>query len=252
MSEISVAQPPATRRVLVTGGTGTIGQAVIEAFSGAGDTVVFQYCEDVETAARLEERWSATALRLDFTVPFSLPSTDFDVLINCAGVNESDRETHLVDEVAWARMVQLNLTAPFLLIRMILPGMMERGWGRIVNVGSIYSVRGAVRRAPYVASKHGLSGLTKTVAKEYAEYGITSNEICPGAVESKLLERIAGDRARQEGRPVAEMMDEYRALNPSKRLARAVEVASLALYLASADAGFISGASIVVDGGSVA
>src|SRR5262249_5180901 len=151
----------------------------------------FQYHQGHEIADRLQAETAAAGLQIDFSGDFSLPTTDFDVLVNNAGVNESDEETHEVDPFIWERMLRINATIPFLLTRAVLPGMLRRRWGRIINVGSIYSLRGAANRAPYVASKHALSGLTKTVAKEYAAHGITSNEICPSAVDSRMIDRIA-------------------------------------------------------------
>jgi 3-hydroxybutyrate dehydrogenase len=236
-------------RVLVTGGTGSLGEAMVAAFAKAGYQVFFQYCENESAAERLRSTYSSTGFRIDFTTPFSLPSTDFDVLVNNAGVNESEEPTHRVDPAVWEKMLHVNLTVPFLLIRSVVPGMVRRGWGRIVNIGSIFSLRAAAHRAPYVAAKHGLSGLTKTVAREYAAHGVTCNEICPSAVESRMLQRIAHDKARREGGTVAAVLAGYRALTPANRMAAAEEVASTSLYLCSSAAAFVNGASVPVDGG---
>ena len=129
------------------------------------------------------------------------------------------------------------------LTRAVMPGMLRRGWGRVINVGSIYSVRGATHRAPYVASKHALSGLTKVIALEYAATGVTCNEICPSAINSHMINRIARIRADLRGTSVDDVLDQYRAMNPSGRMGTAGEVASLALFLASPEAGFLNGAA---------
>jgi 3-hydroxybutyrate dehydrogenase len=243
---------PTPLRVLVTGGTGTLGQAMVAAFAKAGHDVFFQYRTSDDEAAQLASRWSATAPHIDFSRHFAPPAVDVDVLVNNAATNDSDEETHAVDASVWDDMIRVNLTVPFLLIRTVLPRMVRQGWGRIVNIGSIHSIRAATHRAPYVASKHGLSGLTKTVAREYAEYGVTCNEICPSAVESRMVERLASDRARRQGRPVEELLDAYRAQSPAKRMATAEEVASVVLYLTTSEAAFVNGASIPVDGALLA
>jgi 3-hydroxybutyrate dehydrogenase len=236
-------------KVLVTGGTGTLGEAVVVAFAKAGHQIFFQYRRNEETAARLSDTFGATAFQMDFSGAVVLPSTDFDVLVNCAGINVSEEQSHAVDPAAWDHMLRVNVTVPFLLAQAIVPGMLGRGWGRVINIGSIYSLRGATNRAPYVASKHALSGLTKVMALEYAGTGVTCNEICPSAVDSDMIDRIARIRAGRRGTTVDEILGEYRAMNPFGRMATAAEVASAVLYLSGREAGFINGASIPVDGG---
>src|SRR4051794_22226346 len=145
---------PNPLRVMVTGGTGTLGEAVIVEFSKAGHQTFFQYFRNDRAAARLTDTLGATGFKLDFSSDFTVPMADFDVLVNCAGINISKEQAHAVDPAVWEEMVRVNVTAPFLLSQAVLPGMLKRGWGRIINVGSIYSLRGAVNRAPYVASKH--------------------------------------------------------------------------------------------------
>ena len=238
-------------QILITGGTGTLGEAIVVAFAKAGHRVSFQYHRNESAAERLASRWGATGVRMDFSADFEVPADDFDVLVNCAGINESEELTDGVSRAVWERMLRINVTVPFLLTQAVLPGMLKRGWGRLINIGSIYSLRGAARRAPYVASKHALSGLTKTVAKEYAGSGVTCNEICPSAVDSRLINRIAEERAALRGVTADEVLNEYRVMNPSGRLGTAAEVASVAVYLASSQAGFVNGVSIPVDGGLV-
>ncbi|HEX5202820.1 SDR family NAD(P)-dependent oxidoreductase [Paractinoplanes rhizophilus] len=238
-------------RVLVTGGTGTLGEAVIQAFAKAGHRTFFQFCRNDQNATRLTDTLGATGFKIDFSADFTLPMSDFDVLVNCAGINISREQAHGVDPLIWDKMMRVNVTAPFLLSQAVLPGMLKRGWGRIINVGSIYSLRGAINRAPYVASKHALSGLTKVMALEYANTGVTCNEICPSAIDSDMIHRIAENNARARGMSVDDILDEYRTMNPVGRMATAGEVASAVLYLAGSEAGFINGASIPVDGGQI-
>jgi 3-hydroxybutyrate dehydrogenase len=242
---------PAPLHVLITGGTGTLGEAIVAAFANAGHRIHFQYHRNREAAERLRRDFGATGIAIDFSREFEIPSGDFDVLINCAGINESVELTDGVRPIAWEKMLRINVTVPFMLTQAVLPGMVKRGWGRLINIGSIYSLRGGTHRAPYVASKHALSGLTKVVAKEYAGSGVTCNEICPSAVDSRMINRIAEDRAVLRGTTTAAILDEYRSMSPSGRMGTADEVASVALYLAGPGAGFVNGASIPVDGGLV-
>jgi 3-hydroxybutyrate dehydrogenase len=244
-------EPPIPSHILITGGTGTLGEAMVAAFAKAGNRVSFQYHRSLDVAERLEAEWGAAGVRIDFGGEFETPPGEFDVLINCAGINESEELTGSVSLAVWERMLRINATVPLLLTQAVLPGMVKRGWGRLINIGSIYSLRVAPHRAPYAASKHALSALTKTIAKEYAGAGITCNEICPSAVESRLINRIAEDRATARGITVERVLDEYRSMNPSGRLVTAEEVASVALYLASSQASNVNGVSIPVDGGSV-
>ena len=251
MADAAGRELPDRLRVLVTGGTGTLGEAVILAFAKAGHQTYFQYFQNDEAAARLRDTWDATGFKIDFSGDFEVPIADVDVLVNCAGINVSEEQAHAVDPAVWDRMLRVNVTVPFLLSQAVLPFMLRRGWGRIINVGSIYSLRGATHRAPYVASKHALSGLTKVMALEYATTGVTCNEICPSAVDSHMINRIAHIRAGRRGWTVDDVLDEYRAMNPFGRMGTAGEVASAVLYLSSPEAGFINGASIPVDGGQI-
>jgi NAD(P)-dependent dehydrogenase (short-subunit alcohol dehydrogenase family) len=251
MSDAGGRAAPNPLRVLVTGGTGTLGEAVLVAFAKAGHHTSFQFFRNDEAAARLTDTLGSTGFKINFSGEFELPVPDFDVLVNCAGINVSEEQVDAVDPEIWDRMLRVNVTVPFLLSQAVLPGMLRRGWGRIINVGSIYSLRGATNRAPYVASKHALSGLTKVMALEYATTGVTCNEICPSAVDSDMINRIAQIRAGLRGTTIDDVLGEYRAMNPFGRMATADEVASAVLYLASPEAGFINGASIPVDGGQI-
>jgi 3-hydroxybutyrate dehydrogenase len=129
--------------------------------------------------------------------------------------------------------------------------MIRRKWGRIINVNSIYGLRGADHNCPYNVSKHALSGLTKSIAKEYAVHQITCNEICPGAITSNLMSRIAEDAAREEGITPEAYLQEVASSYPAKRLVLPAEVADLAVFLASEQASYVNGASIPVDGGLI-
>ncbi len=230
--------------VLVTGGTGSIGQALVEAFHAAGAQVVFQYHSSADVAASLQARLGIVGIHLDLGVDFIAPDLAADVLINNAGTNESQVTTHLVDTGAWNRTLAVNLTAPFLLCRAYLPGMVARRWGRIINISSIYGLSANETSLPYNVSKHGLSGLTKTIAREYGAHGITCNEICPGPVDSAMVKRLGSIRAAAEGIGLDEYLESIRAEIPAGRLAMPGEIADLALFLASSAASYLNGVSV--------
>jgi len=174
------------------------------------------------------------------------------VLVNNAGINISKHPCRDVARSDWDATILVNVTIPFILSQQCLPHMLGQKWGRIVNISSIYGLRGVEGNLPYTVSKHALSGLTKTLTKEYAEHNITCNEICPGPIDSEMMTRVSADRARLEGVSLEDYMAEVCEEIPARRLATPNEVSSLALYLASPIAAYINGAAIPVDGGLVA
>jgi 3-hydroxybutyrate dehydrogenase len=238
--------------VFVTGGTGSIGQALIEAFHAAGATVHFQYCSATDVATSLQARLGVIGIPLDFNASFFPPDLPVDILVNNAAVNSSLTITHDVSPALWDMTIAVNLTAPFLLSRAYLPHMATRGWGRIMNISSIYGLRANEGLLPYNASKHGLAGLTRTVAREYGAKGITCNEICPGPVESNMLIRLGSLRAAANGLTYEQYLSEILSETPNRRLATPADVASLALFLSSNEASHINGVSLPLDGGLVA
>lgn len=238
------------KKIFITGGTGSIGRALVRQFSEVGD-VTFQFASAVEAASRIETEFGATAVAIDFAQDGALPVSQFDVLVNNAAINISRDPAHCVRLDDWNRTIAVNLTFPFRVVRQYLPEMIEKRWGRIVNISSIYGLRASENNLPYTVSKHGLSGLTKSVAREVGSLGITCNEICPGPVDSELIKRIAIDNSEATGEdPVAylkELADEI----PVGRLARPDEVARLAVFLASDAAAYVNGVSIPLDGGLI-
>ena len=240
------------RAVFVTGGTGSVGRSLVAGFARRGDRVLFQYHRSVAMARRLTEEFGATGIEADLAVPDRLGNGDVDILINCAAINETNDLAGDVRLADWNRAIAINLTAPFVFIQQCLPYMMRQKWGRIVNVSSIYGLRGVETNLPYTVSKHGLSGVTKTVAREYGAYGITCNEICPGPIRSRLLERVCADRAAANGVDLEEYMREVEEEIPSGKLVEASSVAEMALFLTSEAGESVNGASIVIDGGMIA
>ena len=240
-----------SRAVLITGATGSVGESLVALFAEEGYRVSFLYHRSETRANALAEQFGAEAIPRDLSRPSELADKDVDILINNAAINDSSELTADLPLEAWERTISLNLTAPFLLVQQCLPHMMNQKWGRIVNISSIYGLRGIERRLPYTVSKHGLSGLTKTVAREYGEYGITCNEICPGPIESRLLDRIASESAAEVGIGVEEYIRDVKEELPTGKLVLPCEVAQMALWLASEDCRSVNGSSVVIDGGMI-
>ncbi len=172
-----------------------------------------------------------------------------DILVNNAGiqhvapVEEFDPET-------FAQIHRVMLQAPFLLARALLPGMYDAGWGRIVHVSSVHGHRASAYKSAYVSAKHGLEGLSKVIALEAADKGVTSNTICPGYVRTPLVEGQIADQARSHGIDEGEVLDDVLlARTPVKRLVEPDEVAGLVAFLCGPGTDSINGTSYLMDGG---
>ncbi len=240
------------KNVFITGGTGSIGMSLIEVFSKNGGNVCFQFNQNEKRAQELERKFGVKAVKIDFLNNHSLPEQQFDIVINNAGINITKCLALQVTSDEWFKTLRINLDTPYLVIHKYLPNMIKNNWGRIINVSSIFGVIATTNNLPYNVSKHGLAGFTKTIAKEYALYGITCNNICPGTVESELMERIAKRKETEFGISQEVYFQSIRETIPTKRFAKPIEIANLALYLASDYAAQINGASIVIDGGVIA
>jgi len=150
----------------------------------------------------------------------------------------------------WNAIIAINLSASFHSIRLAVPGMKRRGWGRIINVASAHALVASPFKSAYVAAKHGIAGLIKTVALEVAEHGITANAICPGYVLTPLVEHQIPDTAKARGITEEQVIkDVLLAAQPTKQFVTTGEVAALAVFLASDAAKSITGAILPVDGG---
>ncbi len=236
-------------KILITGGTGSVGEVLIKEFSFKKEyDITFTYFSNEKLAIELSEKYLVKRLKI---TDYNTIVLDFDIIINNAGINITSDFTHEVELNDWNETLQTNLTIPFLICKKVLPYMIKKKWGRIINISSIYGLRSSEQNLPYNVSKHGLSGLTQTIAKEYAQYGITSNEICPAAIESNLMNRIATSSSNKEGISIENYFDMVKNEIPAKRMAYPRDVASLAYFLASEEAGFINGVSIPVDGGLI-
>lgn len=236
----------------ITGGTGSVGTELVRVFSAKGYRVFFQYNSDMQAARRLTMKYNAQPLQIDFAGVLDLPDIAFDIVVNNAGVNLTSALSHGVNDEDWEKTLRVNLYAPFCIARRYLPGMMRKKWGRIINISSIYGLRGSENNLPYNVSKHGLSGLTKTIAKEYGSYKVTCNEICPAAIESELMNRIASEESKSMRISMKEYFKSICEEIPARRMAKPKDIADVAVFLASDEAAFINGASITVDGGKIA
>ena len=253
------------RLALVTGGGRGIGRAVALAFAreGASVAVAARTVEQIEMVAeeiRSECGVLALAVACDVSRPESVAHAfsevrerfgrNVDILVNNAGIAESAPLVKTDDEL-WQRHLAINLSGTFYFMRAALPAMIERGWGRIINVASIAGKTGAPYIAAYSASKHGVLGLTRSVALEVATKGVTVNAICPGYVETEMTSRAVEKITAKTGKRAEEALDVIKRMSPQNRLIEPEEVAALALLLASHEGRGITGQAINVDGGSV-
>lgn len=238
---------------LITGGGRGIGRAIALTFAqhGARVAVAARTREQVESVAR---ETGGIALVCDVANPDQVTEifADIkpDILVNNAGIAESATLTNTTDEL-WQRHLAINLSGTFYCTRAALPAMLEKRWGRIINIASIAAKTGAPYIAAYAASKHGVLGLTRVVALEVAASGITCNAICPGYVDTDMVSRGVEQITSKTGRSAEEALEILRRMSPQNRLVTAEEVAAMALLLASDEGRGINGQGINIDGGSV-
>jgi NAD(P)-dependent dehydrogenase (short-subunit alcohol dehydrogenase family) len=251
------------RVALVTGGGRGIGRAIALAFAreGARVAVTARSAGELEEVVRAAHALGGRAEVLvgdlsDRDTPRRIVQEVADrigpveILVNNAGVGSSADPKPVVafDDDFWERTLRLNLTAPYLLCKAVLPAMLGRGWGRVINVASINGKVGSLHGAAYAASKHGLLGLTRTLALEVAANGVTVNAVCPGPVRTVMSDRRVAYDARRRGVTV----EEHEAgLTPMGRRLEPEEVAPLAVYLAGDDARMVTGQAWNVCGGVV-
>jgi 3-hydroxybutyrate dehydrogenase len=252
------------KTAFVTGSTSGIGLGIAGKLAASGANIVLNGFGE---AAAIEETRSELARQHNVGVVYSkaniaepaqiadaisLADKEFggvDILVNNAGIQHVAPIEEFPAE-KWDAIIAINLSGSFHTTRLAVPGMKKKRWGRIVNIASAHALVASPFKAAYVAAKHGIAGLTKTVALEVAEHGITVNAICPGYVLTPLVQKQIPDTAKARGiSEDAVVRDVLLAAQPTKRFVEVSEVAALTAFLCTAEAASITGTLLPVDGG---
>jgi 3-oxoacyl-[acyl-carrier protein] reductase len=234
------------KAALITGASGGIGGAIARALHGAGAQVGLSGTREGPLAALAEELGSgAHVLSCDLSDREALEALpkraveamgSVDILVNNAGITRDQLFMRMSDE-DWQSVMDVNLTAVMRLTRGVVRGMMKARWGRIVNITSVVGSTGNPGQANYVAAKAGLTGMTKSLAAELASRGVTANAVAPGFIETAMTDKLTEE---QRARILAQI--------PAGRMGTGADVAAAVLYLASEEAGYVSGATLHVNG----
>ena len=257
------------KTALVTGSTSGIGLAIAEALGGAGarvaihglagDMEIHDATERVRAAGSPEVAFFGGDMRNPERIHELMAAVaawgGVDILVNNAGIQHTAPTAEMPDD-KWEAIIAINLSACFHTMKAALPGMAARGYGRVINIASTHGLVASKDKAPYVAAKHGLVGMTKVVALEHAalgdagQGGVTANCICPGWTETALIEpQIAARAKAHDGDRMAGIADLLSEKQPSKRMTQPADLGALALWLCSPAAHNITGVAIPVDGG---
>jgi len=247
---MAVNGPLSGRRALITGGGSGIGRAcAIRLADDGADVVVVDL--DAGAAEAVADAVGGTAVAVDLSDLDAVDALDLavDVLVNNAGLQHV-APVHEFPVDRFSYILRLMVEAPFRLARGALPDMYERGWGRVVNVSSIHGLRASAYKSAYVTAKHGLEGLSKVIALEGAEHGVTSNCVNPAYVRTPLVEGQIADQAAAHGLSEDQVVEQV-MLAPAavKRLIEPAEVADAVSWLCSPSAASVTGTSLVMDGG---
>jgi 3-hydroxybutyrate dehydrogenase len=258
------ARELAGKSAIITGSTSGIGLGIARVFAKAGMNVALNGFGDpgeIEaTRFGIEQEFGvrATFAAADMSKPAEIAGMvaeaerafgKIDVLVNNAGIQHVEAIESFPPE-KWDAIIAINLSSAFHAIRAVLKGMKERHWGRIINIASAHALVASPYKSAYVAAKHGVLGLTKAVALEAAEYGVTVNAICPGYVLTPLVEKQIPETARARGITEEEVVrNVLLAAQPTRKFATTEQVAALAVFLCTGAAASITGAALPVDGG---
>jgi acetoacetyl-CoA reductase len=235
-----------TRVAVVTGGTRGIGEAISLALQAQGRTVVANYAGNDEKARAFTERTGIKAYRfdvgdheatLDMCARIAEEVGPIDIVVNNAGITR-DGVLHKMSFDDWNEVMRINLGGCFNMAKATFPGMRERGWGRIVNIGSINGQAGQYGQVNYAAAKSGIHGFTKALAQEGAKYGVTVNAIAPGYIDTDMVAAVP-----------APVLEKIVAKIPVGRLGQADEIARGVAFLTSEDGAFVTGSTMSINGG---
>jgi NAD(P)-dependent dehydrogenase (short-subunit alcohol dehydrogenase family) len=247
---------------LVTGGSQGIGKSIADKLGAAGATLAIAALEN-DALQRAAAHYESCGFRFkiygcDLSLDDDIEALaqavgrdlgPVDILVNNAGIGGPTAAAHKVDPKDWDRTLQINLRTPFLLSRAVIPAMIERKSGKIINMSSIAGKMAYPLRTPYAASKWGLVGLTLTLAQELGAFNIQVNAICPGPTKTELIESVIRARAAATGTDFETMSGEYVRATALKRMVLPEEVADLALFLASPQSDAITGQAIDIGAG---
>ena len=244
------------RTAVITGGGSGIGAAAARRFASQGAKVVLVgRRKDRLDAVAKEIGTTARAIACDVASSSAVEAMarevgPCDVLVNNAGIAKS-APIAKTDDALWNEILAINLTGTFLCTRAFLPGMTERGWGRVINVASIAGKAGMQYTSAYCASKHGVVGLTRAVALECARKGVTVNAVCPGWVDSEMTDTSVANISGKTKMSEAEARAFLAGQSPQNRLMTPEEIAGLIAWLCSDEAAGITAQAINVDGGQL-
>jgi 3-hydroxybutyrate dehydrogenase len=252
------------KSAIVTGSTSGIGLGIAHAFAEQGADVMlngFGNADEIEFTRAEMERRHGVKVRYsgaDMSQPEQIramaaaASSEFgkvDIVVNNAGI-QFVAPIEEFPEAKWDQIIAINLSSAFHLVKAVVPGMKARRFGRIINVASAHGLTASPFKSAYVTAKHGLIGLSKTVAIEVAEFGITSNTICPGYVKTPLVERQIADQAKAHGISEADVVRDVMLVHQARKdFVRVDELAALAVFLASDAAASMTASAIAMDGG---
>ena len=252
------------KSAVVTGSTSGIGLAIASALAARGANVMLNgFGDPAEIKAicarlakaygvRVEHHGADMSKAAEIEAMMKSAEASFgavDILVNNAGIQFVSPVEDFPPE-KWDAIIAINLVALFHTIRHAVPGMKQRKWGRIINIASAHALVASPFKSAYVAAKHGVAGLTKTIALETATFGVTCNAICPGYVLTPLVEKQIPDTAKARGITEAQVVsDVLLAAQPTKQFVTVEQVAALACFLAGDDAASITGTIQAIDGG---